>query len=38
MSANFALRRDIYSDECLGPSNLAMIALAQASVIVSSFF
>jgi len=30
MNANFALRRKIYGDACLGASNLAMIAIAQA--------
>ena len=30
MTANFALRRKIYGDPCLGASNLAMIAIAQA--------
>ena len=31
MSANFALRRRIYGDACLGESNLAMVAVAQAA-------
>jgi len=30
MCANFALRRRIYGDACLGESNLAMVAVAQA--------
>ncbi|KAL1530773.1 hypothetical protein AB1Y20_001671 [Prymnesium parvum] len=29
MDANFALRREIYGDACLGESNLAMIEIAQ---------
>uniref|UniRef100_A0A7S3AL00 GHMP kinase C-terminal domain-containing protein n=1 Tax=Haptolina ericina TaxID=156174 RepID=A0A7S3AL00_9EUKA len=30
MNANFALRRRVYGDACLGDSNLAMISVAQA--------
>jgi glucuronokinase len=30
MNANFALRRRVYGDACLGEANLAMVAIAQA--------
>ena len=36
MNANFALRRRVYGDECLGESNLAMIAVAQEGRILTT--